>query len=139
MMRRFRARLALPFVLASVLAISMSGLAAASAPWSSGCSGVANSNYVCVFSDRDLSGWVGHMSGSNINYAGQTYPGGTFPVNDTISSTENLYGSYDAVWYHEASYGGDNVCVPSNYALTWVGLFHNDAFSSHLIAVGSTC
>jgi len=138
-MRRIAARLTLALLMAAVLAASMSGLAAASAPWLSGCSVVANQNYVCVFSDRDLAGWKGHMAGSNINYAGQTYPGGTFPVNDTASSTANLYGSNDAVWYHEASYQGDNVCVPSNYALTWVGLFHNDAFSSHLIAVGSTC
>jgi hypothetical protein len=138
-MTRLGARVALSMVLASAMAASITTVALASAPWLSGCSVVANQNYVCVFSDSNLTGWKGHMSGSNISYSSETYPGGTYPVNDTVSSTANLYGSYDAVWYHEASYQGDNVCVPSNYALTWVGQFHNDAFSSHLIAIGSTC
>jgi hypothetical protein len=138
-MTRLGARLAVPLLLALALVGGVTGVAVASAPWIADCSGGANSNYVCVFSDRDLAGWKGHMSGSNISYASETYPGGTYPVNDTISSTKNLYGSNDAVWYHEASYSGSNVCVPSNNALLWVGLFHNDAFSSHLIAIGSTC
>jgi hypothetical protein len=138
-MTRFRARLVLPIALALVLVGSTGGVASASSPWISGCSGQANAGYLCIYSDRDFAGWRGHESSSNINYSGQTYPGSTVGVNDSVSSMMNLFSSYDVVWYHDAVYNGSNLCVPSNWEYSYLGLFDNDAMSSHLVAIGSTC
>lgn len=122
------------------LALALVGLLPGSAGavtyWSTGCSGNANSNYVCNYSDRDFAGVFGNFAGSDASYVGQYYNSGTtITVNDTTSSVMNLYGSKDVTWHHEPNQGGSGFCINPNTAASWVGLFDNDAFSSHQVAV----
>ena len=103
--------------------------------WSVGCSGTANSNYVCNYSDRNFSGVWGHWAGSDSSYVNQNYNSGTSTtVNDTTSSVKNLYGSKDVTWHNEPNQAGAGFCVNPNTIVSWVGLFSNDAFSSHQVA-----
>jgi Peptidase inhibitor family I36 len=138
MSRRIK-RIAIPTILGLLLASALPNTAGASAPWSAGCSGTANSEYLCIYRDRDFAGAFGHMAGSNASYSGETYPSSTYDVNDSISSNMNLYGSHDVVWYNGVNYSGTPFCVDQNTAVSWVGLFSNDAFSSHIVAVSGTC
>lgn len=127
----------------AVMALSLIGLMPSSAVavtnWSTGCSETANSNYVCNFSDRDFAGVWGHWAGSDSNYSGQNYNSGTsITVNDTTSSVMNLYSNKDVTWHHEPNQGGDGFSINPNIAASRVGLFHNDAFSSHQVAVDNS-
>lgn len=107
--------------------------------WYTGCSGTANSNYVCNYSERDFAGVWGHWYGSDQSYVGQNYNSGTsVTVNDTTSSVKNLYGSKDVTWHHEPSQGGFGFCINPNTVASWVGLFDNEAFSSHQVAADNS-
>lgn len=127
-------RLALPAILAAFLLSGLPAAVLASAPWLSNCSGGAGSNYLCIYSDRDFAGNRAHMSGSNNSYAGETYPSSSNNVNDSVSSLKNLYSSKDVTWFNEPISGGAEFCVDFNTAVSWVGLFSNDAFSRHVVA-----
>lgn len=133
-MARFFSRFAVPVILGLVLAGGLPSAALASAPWLSGCSGAANSNYLCIFRDRDLQGAFGHMAGSNSSYVGETYPSSTYNVDNSVSSAENLYGSKDVTWHWGINNSGNGFCVNPNTAVLWVGLYDNDVFSSHEVA-----
>jgi hypothetical protein len=128
-------RLAVPLVLGLLLSTAFSGWASATYPWVSGCSGYAGSNYLCIYRDRDLQGAYGHMAGSNASYVGEDYPSSTYDVDNSVSSAMNLYGSKDVIWHHNINNQGTAYCLDSNVAALWVGLFDNDVFSSHAVAV----
>lgn len=108
------------------------GTASATTPWWSGCTLVANQNYLCNFSDRDFAGVWGHWFGSLANYSGYTYNNGTsILVDNTASSIANLYSNRDVSWHKNINQGGDGICLNPNIAASWVGLALNDSFSSH--------
>jgi hypothetical protein len=131
--------LAVPAILSLLLATSLPGTVAASWPWLADCSGNANSEYLCIFRDRDLKGNIAHMAGSYSNYVGDTYPSSTNLVDNSVSSTENLYGSHDVTWHWSINNGGNGFCVNHNTAVLWVGLFDNDVFSSHQVSDDGAC
>ena len=133
-MSRRIGRATVPLILGLILSAGLFSTAVASAPWIAECSGGGGSNYICVYSDRDLVGNRGHMSGSNASYIGQTYPSSSTSVNDSMSSGKNLYASKDVTWHHEVNNTGSGFCVNPNTAIVWVGLFNNDAFTSHQVA-----
>lgn len=111
------------------------GTATATTPWPSGCTLVANQNYLCNFSDRDFKGVWGHWFGSLANYSGYTYNNGTsILVDNTTSSVANLYSNKDVSWHKNINQGGDGICLNPNIAASWVGLPYNDSFSSHQLA-----
>lgn len=121
--------------LAAVLLVGLVPGVVTATPWTSGCSRTASSNVVCNFSDSNFGGVWGNWSGSRSNYSGDTYNSSTsISVNDSVSSMGNYYGSQDVIWYHEPNASGGNVCGNPNWEFSWPGLFHNDAFSSHVVA-----
>lgn len=122
-------RLVVPAILAALLAGMLSAVALASAPWNGTC----NWGELCIYYDRDYNGPVAAMTTSNASYNGETYPGITWGVNDTASSLKNLLSTYRVKWRHEIDYGGAEICIQPGYQISWVGLVHNDAFSSHLV------
>lgn len=131
-------RLPTRIIVAGVMAALLAGVAvtvvSASAPWSSDCPNTAGSNKLCIYRDKDFLGARGNMAGSNSSYSGETYPSSSYAVNDSISAVKNLYSSRDVTWHHEPLQGGAGFCVDSNVVVSWVGLFSNDAFSSHQVA-----
>lgn len=127
-MTRLLRRLAVPLVLASVLTGSLGAVALASAPWNGTC----GSGELCIFYNRDFDGPLAAMSSSNASYHGETYPANNWGVNDSASSTKN-FTAYYVKWRHEIDYGGSQLCLQSGWVASWVGLFNNDAFTSHLV------
>jgi hypothetical protein len=122
---------------AVLLATVLPRAAYASAPWSSDCDQVANSNKLCIYSDWHWSGSIAHMSGSNFNYSGQTWPSSTNAVNDSVSSTLNLYASYRVRWWRDAGYTGGFLCNNPNEGYYSLALYWNDSFSSHEVVFGN--
>jgi hypothetical protein len=114
------------------------GPASATTPWSTGCTVVANQNYLCNFSDANLQGVWGHWFGSDSNYDGQVYNAGTsISVNNTTSSVANLYSNKDVTWHHDPK-GGNGFCINPNIAATYVGSADDNRFSSHQLAANTT-
>jgi hypothetical protein len=115
------------------------GAATATTPWSTGCNIVANQNYLCNFSDRDFKGVWGHVTFSISDYSGYVYNSGTsISVNNTTSSVANLYSNKDVSWSVDTSQNGDGLCLNPNISASWVGLWINDAFSSHEVAADNS-
>lgn len=131
-MSQFPKRLAVPTMLAVFLTGMLGAVALASAPWNGTC----DLGELCIFYDRGFAGPDAAMTGSNASYHGETYPGLTWGINDSASSVKNRTSSY-VKWRHEVDYGGAELCVPSGYWADWVGLGHNDAFTSHLVSTNS--
>ena len=131
-MRKDARRIATRLLLGLSLLGLVPGAATATTPWLTGCNLVANQGYLCNFSDRDFKGVWGHWNGSIADYAGYTYNVGTsILVNNTTSSVANLYSNRDVSWSVDTSQNGDGLCLNPNISASWVGLWINDAFSSH--------
>jgi hypothetical protein len=132
-----RRRSLLAVTLAVLLATLLPRAAFASAPWSSDCANYANSNQVCIYRDWYWAGNIAHMSGSNFSYDGETWPSSTYAVNDSISSTKNLYGSYRVRWWRDTNWGGGYTCNNANEGWYWLPLYWNDVISSHEVTSGN--
>lgn len=130
-----RRRSLLSVATAILLATVLPRAAYASAPWSSDCAGTSGT--VCIYRDSGWSGNIAHMSGNNFDYSGETWPSSTNPVNDSVSSTKNFYGSSRVRWWTAAGYSGSFLCNNPGEGFTWIGLAWNDAFSSHEIVAGN--
>jgi hypothetical protein len=122
-MKRIRTRLMVTLSLALLLS---SMLPSSVAAWDGTC----DVGQICIWRDRDFVGPDAAQTGDLIQYAG-TYPGNPSPINDSASSTWNRYAALDVVFYHEFNHQGTTFCNDSQLAYSWVGLFSNDAFSSH--------
>lgn len=127
---------------AAVLAVALLAVAPpsafASAPWTGGCSGTPSSSQVCIYSDWHWTGNIAHMSGDNFSYAGETWPSSTAAVEDSVSSTKNLYGGQQVRWYDDRELHGGFICNTPNSGFYYVGVFSNDKFSSHDVT-GAAC
>lgn len=117
-------------ILAFALSVALGAVALASAPWNGTC----NSGELCNFYDSNFNGPDAAMYGSNPSYHGETWPGNNWGMNDSTSSVKNLLSSYYVKWRHEVDYGGSEVCLPAGWVASYVGLSHNDAFTSHLMS-----
>lgn len=124
---RHLTRLVVPALTAVLLAGVLATVALA---WNSTC----GSGEMCVYRDRDLGLPLAAQTGSNAKYGTAKYPNSSSNINDSASSLKNLYSNRDVTWHHEPNQGGAGFCVDSNVVVLWVGLFSNDAFSSHQLA-----
>lgn len=125
-MRRLRAAgsvIAVPLLTAVLLSGMMAFTAAA---WDGTC----DTSQVCIWRDRDFAGPDAAQTGSLARYVGQ-YPGSSSNINDSASSSWNRYATKDVYFHNEWDYGGAVFCNDSALAYSWVGLFNNDAWSSH--------
>lgn len=126
-------------VISVILALLLSGMLAsavlATASYDTNCS----SGRICNYENRDLVVPLAATTTEDQNYAGEYYPNTVDSLNDSVSSTVNYLSSNKVIWYSSSGFSGTSFCVPPNTAATWVGLFYNDTFSSHIIAVGTTC
>jgi hypothetical protein len=122
---------------AILLATLLPGSALASAPWLADCSGVSSSNQVCIYRDSHWTGNTAHMFGSNLTYANETWPSSTSAVNDSISSTKNLYSSYQVRWWRDPSYTGGYICNTPNSGFYSLSQYQNDSTSSHEVTQGA--
>lgn len=90
---------------------------------------------VCIWLDRDFGLPLASQVGTNNNYGTAKYPNNNNYINDSASSVANYYTSKDIVFFHGTFGGGDSLCTDSWWQYSWVGLLHNDAFSSHTVTV----
>jgi hypothetical protein len=135
-MRRRNSRLAAVLFAVTLAAIAPTA-AFASAPWLADCSGTPSSSQICIYRDWHWEGSVAHMSGDNLSYASETWPSSTNAVEDSVSSTKNLYGSLQVRWYDGRNFTGGYICNTPNTGFYYVGIFSNDAFSSHDVTAGA--
>lgn len=137
-MRRRKSQLA-AVVFAVALATVAPSTAFASAPWLANCSGTPSSSQVCIYRDWHWAGNVAHMSGDNYSYQYETWPSApSYLVEDSVSSTKNLYGSLNVRWYDDRELHGGFICNTPNSGFYDVGIFSNDKFSSHDVT-GAAC
>jgi hypothetical protein len=87
-------------------------------------------NGACIWQDRDLAGAEAGTTGNVSTYTGN-YPGTGVPINDSASSAYNDSATKDVYFHNEPDYGGAVFCADTRRVYTWVGLFNNDAWSSH--------
>jgi hypothetical protein len=126
-------------VFAVLLGTAAPRIAFASAPWSADCSGVASSQQVCAYKGTQWTSNVAHMSGDNLSYQDQTWPSSSDWLEDTISSTKNLYNNQQVRWYEGRNYGGPAyACNDVNSGFYTLSFYFNDKFSSHDVTSG-TC
>jgi len=110
-----------------VLAVGLSmQLASFAGAWNDDCA----NNILCVFRDRDFGIPRATTSSDVAVYTGN-YPGTSSPINDSISSFVVRNYGRDVKFYNEPNYTGAMFCGNSNTNYSWVGLFNNDAWSSH--------
>lgn len=129
----------LSIVLATLVVIALPLSAMASAPWGSDCDGVLSSSKLCIFLDTNYNGNIAHMSGSNLSYAGQTWPSTNTYVEDSISSMKNLYSNTRIRWWKGRNYTDSYVCLNQNSGFTSLGIGpfgFNDTISSHELTSG---
>lgn len=124
------ARSVAPVLFAVVLMMALPTYALASAPWSAGCPDGAPTSKVCIYRDWHWEGAYGNMGGDNLSYVGETYPSSTYNVNDSISSTKNLYPTLDVRWWTDINHQGIAQCSQAGTGYYFVGSLQ-DNFSSH--------
>lgn len=124
-------RLIAASVSASALALALSSVAMA---WSATCS----TNQACDWKDASFGVPLAAIGVSVADYAGSYYPNTVDTLNDSVSSIKNTFSTYDVVWFFDANYSGTSFCLNSGWSSGQLNA-HNDQYSSHLIAVGSTC
>jgi hypothetical protein len=116
-------------IVSAVTAVLLVGMlaTAAIAAWDWTC----NSGDICVYRERDLALPLAATPDNDWDYVGDNYPNTTSPINNSASSVVNYLSTKDVIWYRNSGGTGDQFCVNPNTAVLWVGLFNNDAFSSH--------
>jgi hypothetical protein len=76
---------------------------------------------------------------SDNTYTNDLYPNTQATVNDSASSLKNKFDVHDVVWFVDADYAGDSICVDHNTGVGSLAPRFNDEISSHAVTVGSTC
>jgi hypothetical protein len=132
-----RRRSLLSVATAILLATALPRAAYASAPWLSDCDQAANSNKLCIYSDWHWSGSIAHMSGNNANYSGETWPSTTNAVDNSVSSTLNLYASSRVRWWNNANYSSSFICNNPNEGYYTMPFLWNDSITSHEVVAGN--
>ncbi len=118
----------------AVAVLLVLALAATAFAWDSSCT----SSKACVWENSSFVVPIAAVATSDSNYVWSYYPNTLDSLNDTVSSIKNAFSSYDVVWFFSTSYSGTSYCLDSGWASGQLNS-HNDQYSSHLVAVGSTC
>ena len=127
--RRRYSRLAV-VVYAILLATAAPRTAFASAPWLANCSGVASSDQVCIYRDWHWEGNIAHVAGDVYNYQDTTWPSSTYWVEDSVSSTKNLWDDHRVRWYVGRNWTLGYQCNQPNEGFYYNGSY-SDTYSSH--------
>lgn len=109
----------------------MAGVAIA---WDATCS----SGEACVWKHGSFVVPLAATASSDNDYGNDRYPNTQEGMNDSVSSIRNRFGQKDVVRFFDAGYSGTSWCVNPGVGYGQLNA-HNDQYSSHLIAVPSTC
>jgi len=119
-------------LLGASIALVLSATAALA--WDATC----NSGEACVWKNSSFQVPLAAQASGDSDYSNDTYPNTQDGMNDSVSSIRNRYSSSDVVFYFSALYNGTSYCLNSGWESGSL-MGHNDQYSSHLIAIGSTC
>jgi hypothetical protein len=133
-MNRSLARRGLIFLAVSlVFATSTVALAAS---WDDTCNA---SGDACIWKNGPFVVPLAATTTSDNTYTNDLYPNTQATLNDSASSLKNKFDVHDVVWFIDADYAGDSICVDHNTGVGSLGPTFNDEISSHAVTVGSTC
>lgn len=126
-------RVPLAVLLAATLSVLFVPVALA-AGWNSSC----GDQEACVWKDASFGVPKAAKDASDAQYNTDDWPNTTDNMNDETSSIKNKFNVKSVVWFFDSGYSGTSYCLPANWESGDLNN-HNDDYSSHLIAVGSTC
>lgn len=109
-------------------------LATPALAWDATCS----TGEACVWGDAHFGVPLAAEATADNDYGNNNYPNTTIGMNDSVSSIRNRFGQKDVVWYFSAGYSGTSFCLNAGFESADLNA-HDDEYSSHLIALGSTC
>ena len=131
MMRRKSRQLGVAASLSVLLLLASEASALA---WDANCV----SGKACVWENTSFVVPTAAVSTGDSNHVWSYYPNTTDSLNDTVSSIKNSFSANDVVWFFDSGCSGTSCCLNSGWASGQLNS-HNDRYSSHLVAVGSTC
>lgn len=127
-----RARTVVGLVLALVIMVTTAGVALA---WNATCSAAGDA---CIWRHGNFGVPLAAQARSDWTYTDDTFPNTQTTLNDQASSVRNKFDVKDVIWYFDAGYGGTAWCVDHETAYRVLN-DHNDEYSSHVVATGSSC
>lgn len=131
MFRRPARALVRSMVIALALTVSLASVVLA---WNSTCS----AGEACVWKNGPFVLPLAAQATGDRNYADDAYPNNIDSIDNSVSSIKNRFGSNDVVWYFDPVYSGASFCLNAGWESGQLNS-HNDQYSSHLIAISSTC
>ncbi len=131
MARRSARRLVIPSIIALLLAGALASVAFA---WDATCS----CGEACVWKNSPFTVPLAAQAAGDDDYTNNNYPNTSDTINDSVSSVKNRFASNDVVWHFDVQYGGTPFCLNAGWEADPLNS-HNDQYSSHLIAISSTC
>lgn len=124
----------LTIILSLTFLMLLSTVTAARAAWHTTC-GTADA---CIWKNANFSVPRAANDISDSQYNNNNYPNTQDSLNDSAFSIENRFSAKDVVYFFNASYSSTSFCLKSGWSSGDLNS-HNDEYSSHIIAVGSTC
>lgn len=117
------------------LAMVFVALAASQAiAWNATC----DSGEMCNWKHASFGVPLAAKPQSDSNYTNDSYPNTQSTLNDSVSSIKNKFNVKDVVWFFHVGYEGTSFCLNPGWKSGDLNA-HNDKYSSHLVATGSTC
>lgn len=132
--RSLTGRRLLKSIALGLLPIGLFVSAGRAATWNASC----GSGKACVWGDSGYGVPLAATTASESDYGTHNYPNTQTGMNGSVSSIRNRFGAKDVVFYVDAGYSGANLCLNAGGAMASLPGF-DDAFSSHVIAIASTC
>ena len=118
------------FIVAVVVAV----LAPIALAWDATC----NAGEMCNWRHANFGVPLAAKDRSDNDYTNDFYPNTQSTLNDSVSSIRNRFNTKDVVWFFDVGYSGTSFCLNPGWESGDLR-GHNDQYSSHLVAVGSTC
>jgi hypothetical protein len=131
-MARLRTRRLVIFTVLTLFFVTM--LATVALAWNATC----DAGEACVWKHGGFVVPRGAQATGDSDYGNNNYPNTQENMNDSVSSIRNRFGQKDVVWFFNAGHSGTSFCLNAGFQSGDLNA-HNDEYSSHLIAVSSTC
>lgn len=123
-------------IVSLVLGFALVGVTATVAlAWNANCS---DSGDACVWRHASFGVPLAAKDISDSNYTDDFFPNTQTTLNDQVSSIRNKFNVKDVVYYFDHGYAGTSFCLKAGSQSGDLNT-HNDEYSSHLVATGSTC
>jgi hypothetical protein len=119
-----------------ILALTIVAITAGvSFAWNSTCSAAGDA---CVWRHANFEIPLAAKASSDWTYTDDFFPNSQTALNDQVSSIRNKFDVKDVIWYFDAGYSGTSWCVDHE---TGFGVLnaHDNKYSSHVVAAGSSC